>query len=245
MVVHYGPKPPVDMNVISSLPNIVSDSEAPVYSEKESYSYAGSNKVGVLAHGYQGVIFWNGKEMTGQQFAHDELIAKGIDTNANLKLWSCQAGTKTGPTKNDSLVDAVKSELDVEKTGNSIKVSGVGGGPHIVLNDLNEHYSLKSGVQDADLQFESLRNKYLKEVGFFPMGVAEDQYKHFIMKIDDLFKWEKGVNYETYCEQKRMQWNQMCAKLRIDPNFPNIMDKVDSSWYEVPKPLVAPTLLPP
>lgn len=170
LVVYSGAKPPEDANVVATLPDTERSTGGPVVHESDAPDYSKAAAISMLAHGSQGSIEWKGGEWDGTKLVDDELLAdsdRAIKTGARLELWSCSAGERSDEETNDSLVDAVKTEL-TDKSVNGVDVKGVKGA-HIVLNDQGDHYVPDSSV-DFDVfaeTFLQLRAYYLWLNGFF------------------------------------------------------------------------------
>lgn len=228
MVVYDGKNPPVDMNVITTLPNIEDSCQKPVFNNNESYSYEDCGKIGILSHGSPTLIDWKNESLNGEQFAKQELIAKGIKSGTNLEIWSCNAGSE-GNDKAKPLVDAIWNQL--VENGINIYIKGVIGA-HVILNDNNEHYSLKEEKVD---DFTKLRNRLLVEVGFFPTTFLEEDYDDAIRDLKELWVVEKVGDYTSYVGEKRSQWLMMCEKIRNYEERASIIgNPISDIWRKLP-----------
>ena len=227
MVVYDGEKEPVDMNVIATLPNIKDSCHGPIYNNNDIYSYEKEKKIGILAHGAPTIINWKGDHLKGEDFAKQELEAKGIKSGATLEIWSCFAGSE-GENNAVPLVDTIKKHL--ENSNINIKIKGVIGA-HVVLNDKNEHYSLNEGKEK---DFIELRNRLLVETGFFPATFPQTDYEKVLSNLKELWEFEKDENYDSYVERKRRQWLIMCEKIRNDEKREDIIgNPIPNIWHEL------------
>lgn len=229
MVVYDGENPPVDMNVIATLPNIEASCQNPVFNNKENYSYSGYEKIGILAHGSPTSIDWNKQSFNGEQFVEQELKKNGIKSGTTLEIWSCFAGSE-GNDGVEPLVDTIRNKLAENKI--NIAIKGVIDA-HVVLNDKNEHYGLK---KKKEYDFIELRNRLLVETGFFPERFPKKNYDDAISDLKTLWSFEKESDeaYKPYIEGKKMQWLEMCKKMREDSNRENIIgNPISNIWREL------------